>query len=316
MIAVNRRHVLALLVLALLAVLLLPALDLPNTHLFVTAEDASHGPIFGLVALAALAFLRTGPSAARFRGRRRGYLAAWVIATTLGGLGELAQLPGPRDASWGDFINDGLGAASALLAFACVDPALRPLAPGRRRRYAAASLALAIVFLAPLAWVSAAYVQRRVQLPVLFDPASRLDRVFLFIQDTTAEYVALPDGRVAIDVALPPNVAYPGIHLSEPWPDWRGRAALVFDVENTGNEVVGFNLAIRDVRHDWEFTDRFNHHYDLAPRTRTTIRIPMSDIEHAPRSRLMDLAHMNGVVMFGLRSDRRGAFRLHAIRLE
>lgn len=315
MIAVNRRNVLAILVVALVAVLLVPALDLPNTHFFVAAEDAAHGPIFGFVALAALAFLRSGPGSRRFEGRR-GYLVAWAVATALGGLGELAQLPGPRDASWGDFSNDALGAASALLAYACLDPALRPLAPGRRRLFAAASLVLALVFLAPLGWVCAAYVQRHLQQPVLFDPGSRLNRVFLFVQDADVRYVTLPDGHVALDVGLPPGIAYPGVHLSEPWPDWRGRSALVFDVENPGDETVGFNLHVRDVPHDWEFVDRFNRHYDLAPRTRTTLRIPMAEIEHAPRGRLMDLARMNGVVMFGLLSDRYGTFRLHAVRLE
>jgi hypothetical protein len=315
MIAVNRRYVLAILVVALVGSLLVPELALPPTHFFAAAEDASHGPLFGFVALCALAFLRAGPVGTKYAGRR-GYVAAWVVATVLGGLGELAQLPGPRDASWSDFFNDALGAACALFAFACFDPVLKPLPASRVRTFAAASVALAIVIFAPFAWVNAAYLQRRAQLPVLFDPAARTCRVFVFASGADARYVAAPDGRVELEVRLQPGADYPGVELTEPWPDWRGHAALVIEVENPGDTPQPINLNIHDAGHDWNFTDRYNAHRVIPPRATEIVRIPLESIAKAPQRRRMDLSRMNAIVMFGSRVERPAAFRIRGVRLE
>src|SRR5690349_5028820 len=106
-----------------LFVLLLAPIGLGETQLANALEDAAHGPLFAAITVGALLLLRQWLT---HRSLLTLYVLAFLIALTLGGLGEIAQsFTGNRYARINDWINDGFGALAGLVAFAAFDSRLQ-----------------------------------------------------------------------------------------------------------------------------------------------------------------------------------------------
>ena len=138
-----------------------------------TLFESLHVPIFGAVAVSL--FVATGLRRAWGPAQRAAFVCAAAIVLAM--LSEGAQISGQRDASFEDLMSDWLGAGAALL-FALALSSRHPFQPVSRFGFALGGLVLCVTALWPLISVSAAYVERNLQQPVLVSFDTRLGRTF------------------------------------------------------------------------------------------------------------------------------------------
>jgi hypothetical protein len=110
----------------------------------------------------------------------------------------------------------------------------------------------------------------------------------------------------------------PGLSFFEPAPDWSRFKTLLIDVENPDAEVLHLGVRVHDLgRHRGrQFADRFNRNFEIAARERKVLAIPLEDIRHGPRNRLMNMAKVSDVTLFMSRQEGARHMRLHGMRLE
>ena len=75
-------------------------------------------------------------------------------------------------------------------------------------------------------------------------------------------------------------------------------------------------MRVHDIGHSREYADRFNRMFDLAPGERRSLRIPLDDIQRAPRNRLMNMTQISDVTLFRTKEGGSQRLRLHSMRLE
>ena len=302
---VSRRMIYLIALFVLAGLLLFAPMPVTPTYLARTIENAGHTPLFFLVTLGVLYALRDD---GRFAGPRL-YAIAGMVGAGTGFLSELIQMPLARDASWEDVGADAVGAVLALAVYAVFD---RRSNLRRRHRGAAILLACACIaiYVTPIVRMARAYVHRNGQFPVLADFHSRIELYWTVSIGVNREIV---DDVLQVDL-IAEN--YPGVSFHEPVPDWRGYKTLVIEVENP--DVVALNLGVRvhDRLHKRAFRDRFNRHFPLAPKERRTLNIPLEDIHHGPRDRLMDMAHISDVTLYRVGAAGSHELRIYSMRLE
>ena len=262
-----------------------------STHLWRLLHDTAHAPVFAALALVLLS-LRAGPG---FRRPAADFLHAFLLAVALGAGTELLQLLIGRDASWGDLGRDAGGALAGLGLAAWIGRGRG--GEGRWRLvWAAAALAAAVAIAAPVLWALAAYRERDRQWPVLADFDSRLDLFFLsgavYARHERIEWQGGPALRVALGTG-----PYPGVGIDEPVPDWRAYGTLVIELDNPGGDPLSLTIRVHDRWHDQSYDDRWNQAFTLAPGAHR-FEFPLSSIARAPRGRRLDLAAVDGVVLF------------------
>ena len=176
--------------------------------------------------------------------------------------------------------------------------------PGRLRQFLRLLAALiALTTLAPLAWVSSAYVSRTLSTPVLFAPRSDRDLLLVSLTDTSPELAAVPGplavrpGEKALRVPLTSR-PYAGVSLDEPSADWRGYRSLHIDVMNSTRSELPLHIRLQDRFHNGNVSDRFEALERLAPGTRRVIDIPLDRVAAGPRTRALDLAQVSGVYLY------------------
>lgn len=296
------------LIAGLLALVVFAAL--PHTmRFFHLLQKLAHPVVFGAIALLVLALLR--PTWRRSTCQL--YLAALLITVALGAATELLQFFTHRDPSVLDVLRDSLGAVTALAAWAtgiAPRPTAKPAWPPRLAALAVA-LAGACVMLKPITIGLLAYGHRDLSYPVLAAFDSPLDQYFVSALGTHAtgaagaglRRVAQPErwarapGEQALSVPLAPG-PWAGVSLDEPYPNWRGREALLVDLTNTAPTDLEISVRVHDRAHVYRYEDRYNGSWPLPGATRTVLRIALRDIEAAPRGRRMDLEHIAGVMIF------------------
>ena len=212
----------------------------------------------------------------------------WVfgLAAFLGGATEVVQSFIGRDASWVDFGNDLLGAGFALSWSAW---RARP----QRRVWLGVAGLYAGLAVAPMVLTGAAYAHRAAAFPVLWTEGAWLDRPFASLQ----------------------GLPYPGFSLDEPVADWRGFRSLQVEVVSESDEAITVTLRVHDGAHRFEYTDRYNESFRLAPRSRQVIEVPLSRIAQAPQGRTMDLSDVRGVMLFRQADDAAHTVTVRTIRL-
>jgi hypothetical protein len=141
---------------------------------------------------------------------------------------------------------------------------------------------------------------------VLADFTERYDRYFILQQSAVFSPATLPEpwarkaGEQAMHVQLLDG-PYPGLNFIEPAPDWTGHSAVAVDLTNPTRLPLQLVLRVHDAAHNNEHIDRFNRRFELPPRTRQVIRIPLKDVAAGPRTRELDLRKVAGMIIF--RSD-------------
>ena len=132
-------------------------------------NNFAHGPVFGMLTLIVLFFLRRGPT--RGSGWLLEYTIAFGAALLLGVAVEAVQSRIGRDAEVGDVLRDALGAFAALGFLATIDPKLRAALPRRRRLIGGTMVGVAgtALLLAPLVVAALSYRDRQRNFPVIAD---------------------------------------------------------------------------------------------------------------------------------------------------
>ncbi len=102
--------------------------------------------------------------------------------------------------------------------------------------------------------------------------------------------------------------------MSEVPPDWTAYRELAFDVTLEFPEQLSLIVKIHDQAHNLETDDRYHYFANLTPGLHH-IRIPLRDVQHAPRGRLMDLSRMQMLQFFTVRLEKPARLYLDNIRL-
>jgi hypothetical protein len=272
--------------------------------------DSLHVPVFGLIAVGIYALWRPGkPWVART-------LFALGAACMLGLLSEIAQIATSRDASIRDFVADCLGAAGFLGLAVALTPG-QGLSPAHRVFSACVGLALLGSALAPLAHVSAAYIERDTQFPTIFEADNTFGRKLIRLQNARYEVaVAAGSNNTHAEITFL-DAPWPGVAFHDLAPDWTAYQALIVDLAVDGEAPLRINLRVHDLVHrrNQAFGDRFNRTYDLPP-GRHILEISLDDIRVAPQSREMNMTEIAELILFGSDADAGRSFRLYNIRLE
>lgn len=280
---------------------------------FHTLQKLAHPVTFGALALLFLTF-RRHQSPRLFHS----YLVAFILTVLCGAGTEVAQAFVDRDPSALDVLRDALGAATALAAFAT-------LIPGRdaRGRWRVIGVLLAVlgfaIMVTPISISLAAYARRDLLFPTLFESCSGLDRYFISVQAAHMAVVPStvpspsPCGR-ALRVTLS-AAPYAGITLEEPYPNWRTAKTLILDLRNPGEIDLPLATRVHDATHNFQFDDRFNREFTLRAHERLEISIPISEIEHAPAGRLLDVSRIAGIAVFRARGALTGSFDVERMLL-
>ncbi len=300
-----RRLLYLLLLFVLAGLLLFVPLPIAPTYAGRTLESAGHTPLFFLLTLGVLFAMRDHP---RFPGVRL-YALAGMIGAGTGFLTEIIQKPLARDASWEDVAADAVGAVLALAVYALFERRTK-LRVWHRLGALAIALSCIAIFLTPIVRMARAYVHRNGQFPVIADFHSRIELYWTLSIGVNREIV-----NDALEVELVAD-EFPGVSFHEPIPDWRQYRTLVIDVANPDAEPLRLVVRVHDRRHKHTFNDRFNRNFELAAGERRTLRIPLEDIRHGPRHRLMDMAHISDITLF--RGTHAGSrhLRIYSLRLE
>ena len=111
------------------------------------------------------------------------------------------------------------------------------------------------------------------------------------------------------------TVPHAGITLDEPYPDWRTAQTLVLDLRNPDERDLSLVVRVHDRAHNYQFQDRFNREFTLRAHEQLEMAIPITEIEHAPASRLMDLSQIAGIIVFRDRGTTAGNFDVERILL-
>ena len=307
---------------ALLSLLLF--VSVPGQGLWYNVSlNASHGPIFAIVAV--LVLLLHEPAQ---RSTTVAYVNAFFVAVGLGILIEILQTVGHRPGQPFDVMTDAAGAAAglglwALLAGRC-EPAARPF-PRQRGGRSWWPLAVALTGITVVAWpplhAARAYAERAAQFPTIAQFREPRDLAFVTTDGAGVAIVDLPApwarraGERALRLGFDAGHA-PAVQVVEPSPDWRGYSVIAADLPNPTDDEVGLTLRIHDATHDWSHEDRLNLPVVLAPRTRTAIRVALSQVQGAPASRPMDLGRIANVMLFGRPAERAGEIYVSRLWLE
>jgi VanZ family protein len=290
-----------------------------DTLLWISFLDAGHVPLFGVFAVVVLALFPRGAHPLRR------YVVAFGVTAVVALLVEVSQYFTPRDADIVDWIRGLAGTLAFLLVALVFDgKALRAL-PGRRGRLrgvlvAAAAAILAAAF-ASFAGLSIAYLERGRSFPRICDFESAWESTF-YKTAYGAELTVVPPppgweqahghrvGRLTFLYGK-----YPGFHLREMAPDWRGYDRLCLDIYSENRSARTLELGVRDRRPYDDYTDQFNRTLTIHPGL-NAVCIPLSEIRTGPKDRVMDMSRMARLTLFAVRPDTAFTVYLDGIRLE
>jgi len=302
---------------------ILATLKLPyNTFLWREIHNAGHTPLFGAMSLFVLRILLVvsrQPTATRLST----YGLAAAITIGLGALVEIAQIAGPGDADILDWIRDICGVISFLLIASVWDRRLNSSIGAGRYKYRLVALSIAVAILilalAPVGSWAVAYYRRERAFPMILAFDSAPEMKFVNTQDASIERVPPPkewsDTEGSAGKLTLHEGRFPGLVISEVYPDWRSYNFFTFNIFSPADKPVKLWLRIDDMRHNDEYRDRFNDAIIINPGA-NTYKISLDRVKNAPASRDMDMNAMGSVIIFGNPSVAGLTFYLDNIRLE
>jgi hypothetical protein len=244
-------------------------------------------------------------------------LTVWLAVVLFGALTELEQGYVGRGASWGDAVNDALGAAAGVL----ISMTLQR--PRLLVKLSGLFLGVAIVLLAELdslATVIDLSRQRQV-MPLLasFERKPDMDAWAPEAAGLQRVKTHATHGRCALRVDLRP-AQYSGLVNFDPPADWSAYQELAFDifVEPAGSDAntpLELIVKVADADHNGDYDDRFHRKRTLAPGPHT-VRIPLADVVPLPSGRNLDLRKIEMLQFFTIDLAEPRTFYLDNIRLQ
>jgi hypothetical protein len=290
----ERRQRTWLLILGIMVLLVIP---LPSEGREMTAAlDLSHAPIFAFMSWVAWNAIRT------LRPLRpvSTILMTWAVVLVLGVAAEFLQGLTGRSPSWHDLLANALGSAAFLI---CVSA---PTTAPKRVRFGLFATG-AILFVAPSVQpflLLADSVRQLWQRPRLasFEDALELSR--WEFQDCRASRTGdhATHGSWSLRLVMNQGV-YPGATLAWPFHDWSMYHDLELDIYLESGPPLDLIVKIEDQEHDGRYEDRFQRLERLAPGP-NHVRIPLSEVERAPRGRKLDLSRIRRLQLFTINQPR------------
>jgi len=304
--------------LATMLFLLLAPISLGRSELDRALEDSMHAPLFGIVAVITLMWLRNVKPLPSFS---REYLRALTIAVVLGAFGEIAQsMTDTRHAEWRDLAYDLFGALAGLSVCALFDRR-RHLRTRVRRKLTAMAAVSALVVATPVGAAVFHRWQMWYGLPELgtwhWDVEHRsIKPIGAEITNIGLSATAESNGcDVALNVSPDGAGRWVGVSLDEPWPDWGIYSFLQIQAVNPVGEPLRLIVRIEDEAHNGELDDRYNKEFEIPGNRGSTLRIPLVDVLSAPASRRMEMTRIARIVLFQDAAKGSQAFYLCGIRL-
>jgi hypothetical protein len=216
-----------------------------------------------------------------------------------------------------DFELDMLGASGSMLIILAVYRR-RELRFQVRWLMVISGALLALVGMWPLVTMSAAYLERNEQRPVILSFDSRFGDTFRLMQNAALRIERNDDTGLNRARIMLGDGPWPGIILHDIWPDWSSYSKVIVDLELPGGSPLTINVRIHDLEHrngKQPYSDRFNRSFRLA-QGEHEISIPLADIRKAPEDRELNLHEIDGFVIFCSQRDAGKEFILGRIRLE
>jgi hypothetical protein len=297
-------------IVALLSLLLVVRVPSPDEWMRV-GLDATHGPIFALVAILVAKLLQRSQSIDARATRWPDWslcVRALAISVVLGIVIEILQGFEGRPPSLFDVLTDTAGAVAGLAVWTLLRRPGSARIGDSSRRSVWPVVALALAGLGIILWrplcTAAAYAYRAASFPAIAEFSNPRSLHFATTDGTGASIAELPapwsrqPGERALALRYDPAHP-PAVQITEPSPDWRGYDAITVDLANAGPAELNLVLRILDVGHDWTNEDRANVPLVIPPQTRTTVRVALEAVESAPARRRMDLARIDNVMIFG-----------------
>ncbi len=303
-----------------------PFIPLPSeTFLWRAIYNFGHVPLFGVVAILLLWVSRAlfkssvGPGI-----RHYGIALFGVLVLAL--VTELLQsLDVARQSSASDIVHDLIGATCGLVLFLTWDTQLSgswvQWRQFPRRVLLHGCVVLVLCFtLGPVAEWALTYWDRANRFPTLMDFSSDWEMKFVKETDSELNVVMPPEGWQKSKDDLVGRVTfqtkkYPGIHLQEPYPDWRGYTHLTFDVYSELSHPQSIALRIDDLYYTNRYDDGFNRRVEILPGL-NHINITIEDIRQAPVNRETDLSAMRKLLFFAVNPPEKFTLYFDDVRLE
>lgn len=239
-----------------------------------------------------------------------------VLATTLvvAELIEIVQGWIGRDNEWQDVWDSGVG---ALLAITFCSVQIRALAQWMRIAWRV--LALSTLVIVPwTVWSNLAdvvIIQR--EFPVLSNFSTPFEMTRWRRNHADISLHSSVGQRDYLSVTFRPGL-YSTVKFKYFHRDWRGYQRLVLDLTNPETQAYKVILRIHDrwhKQHHFALSDRFNRTLVLKP-GRQQIVIPLAEVARAPKTRKMDMAHLQELMLFTMASRVYHHLYIHSIYLE
>lgn len=287
-----------------IAAIILGSLRIPShTQLAVQITNAMHAGFFGVLAVAFAVSLKRVANES-LTADLKWFLYSALLAGGVATIVELLQILGPRDADLMDWLRDWIGIIGFLGLFGAARLAVNSERTWSRVAAAVAAVASGVLILMTIAplfgWVNA-YRLRASALPVLVDFESEWSTYFLRANnaDFTSVSAAMNDssgqriGRLLIETGK-----YPGIEVSEPYPDWTSYKRLKFDISLESATPKELMVRIEDRAHNQQNNDRYFRQIVLQPGA-NTVNISLDEVRRAPVGREMDMSKIRRIVLYG-----------------
>ena len=231
-----------------------------------------------------------------------------LLMIVFGCASEIVQSQTGRGLSLKDAIADTLG----VVAGACWIVRGRLTRPGIRTLLSLASVGLLCIPSVRPVMIFVDDIRQQSEMPILasFESEIELSRWLIREGQMSRTHKSVTDGVWALRVDLVPG-EYPGVTMIWPTADWSAYDELVFDVTIPERDAKGemaviadedrkpltLILKVEDTNHNGEYEDRFHRALELKP-GRHEIRVALSEIEIAPRSRALDLRDVARIQLF------------------
>lgn len=245
-------------------------------------------------------------------GATLGVIAVLALAS------EASQIPlDTRVASITDVLRDVAGAFIAVALTTRQRWRSQSVWRSRLAGLAAAAM-IGLVMINPLA-AAAVYYERDRQFPVVATWTGAWWEDWLIVA-RDAELAPAPSDhegdrrRTWTEIRLN-EARYPGVAITEPYPDWSGYARLVFDVDNDGAQALVLGVDVHDRSYEGRDDQRFNQNVVVGPGLHR-IEIPLSSLRRHLSDRPLDLTAIRGIRVYGIAIPHPCSVRLSDLRLE
>ena len=271
--------------------------------------NLGHLPLFGVVSLFVLSMTRLVPALNRSLAGR--YAAAFIVAALLAALSEIVQIGGPRDADVYDFLRDLVGIVSFLLLWLAFDRRAHSAVGTTSRRVILILIAVALVLTSASSVIrlSAVWAERDRAVPVLFTFENWWERPFITADNCVISVVSAdmvwPDSAANHFLQVDYRAAlYTGPIFQDFFPDWTGFDTLSLTIVSLSPQPERILFRVDDYHTRKDRSDRYERVINLQP-GHNDIALPLAEIAHGPKGRMLDLSRVKRIVLFSASQPRR-----------